>query len=61
MAGTGGGSLQLTVTGTLRLDGEINANGTAAGGGGCVGGNPAAGGRAGSIFVTAGTLTIGGS
>jgi hypothetical protein len=53
--GAGGGTIRLTVNGTLQADGKISANG---GGGSGLGGG---GGAAGSIWLTVGTLTGSGS
>ena len=53
--GAGGGAIQLTVTGTLQVDGTISANG---GNGSGTGGG---GGSGGSIWLTVGTLSGGGA
>ncbi|MFH1745533.1 MAG: immunoglobulin domain-containing protein [Planctomycetota bacterium] len=52
--GTGGGAIRLQVTGTLQLEGQINANGAS-------GVNYAGGGSGGSIYLTVGTLAGPGS
>ncbi|MGA2180363.1 MAG: carboxypeptidase-like regulatory domain-containing protein [Verrucomicrobiota bacterium] len=55
VGGAGGGAIQLTVTGTLQVDGTITANG---GNGSGTGGG---GGSGGSIWLTVGTLSGAGS
>ena len=53
--GSGGGSVRLTVGGTLTVAGQILANGTANGAG------YSSGGSGGSVYLTAGTLAGGGA
>lgn len=55
LGGAGGGAIRLQVGGTLRIDGDIQADGL--GGGGDDGG----GGAGGSVWLTVGTLAGGGS
>jgi hypothetical protein len=56
-AASGGGAITLNVSDTLRLDGEITANGADAAHGNCFSAPAGGGGAGGSIFVTTATLT----